>query len=54
MVIFWLVLGVIFIVYVIYSLEVIKYQLRQITSKNQEEKRLSSEEIEKELEEFNE
>ncbi len=51
---FWIVLGgVLFAVYVIYSLEVIKYQLRQINSANKRDERSSNEEIEKELEELN-
>ncbi|WP_407270449.1 hypothetical protein [Radiobacillus sp. PE A8.2] len=49
----WIILAIIFAVSVIYSLEVIQYQLRKIISKNQENELLSNEEIEKELEEYN-
>lgn len=51
---FWLILAVIFILYVIYSLSTIKYQLKLITKhlniKDDEIEKVSNEEIEKELE----
>ncbi|HYK72918.1 MAG TPA: hypothetical protein VEV44_07280 [Pseudoneobacillus sp.] len=51
---FWNILAVIFILYVIYSLSTIKYQLKMISKhldvKEKEISNISNEEIEKELE----
>jgi cell division protein FtsL len=52
---FWGVVAILFIIYIIYSLSTIKYQLSQISKhlniKDVEDEKLSNEEIEKELEE---
>ncbi|MDF2946522.1 MAG: hypothetical protein K0S51_1201 [Bacillales bacterium] len=51
---FWIILGIIFAMYVMYSLSTIKYQLKMIEKhldiKEKEINRISNEEIEKELE----
>jgi hypothetical protein len=50
----WLILGILFMLYVIYSLSTIKYQLKLIAKhldvKEKEEVKISNEEIEKEFE----
>lgn len=52
---FWIILEIIFVLYVIYSLSTIKYQLKMIAQhldvKEKEINKISNEEIEKELEE---
>lgn len=50
----WSIVSILFILYVVYSLSTIKYQLKQISKhlniKDDETEKVSNEEIEKELE----